>query len=180
MNRRRPDLGLLGFSLCFWLLLCSAGTALEPWACALAAGWVVCRITTAARSRCVLHGTLLTLALGIWIDLMLAQTALVSYHGIGQVAGVPLWIALLWCVFGVALTGPLNWVLNWRWSLPLVSVMAPGAYLLGARLDAAELFTPLHYPLLAIGLSWTLMIAGLRLVARSTEFDIFLPNPRST
>lgn len=138
----RPDLGLvLGTAMLIWHFVVTRSPKVE---------WCIVLIT-------LLIG-------GIW-EWNMVHFGVVDYRGSPALAGVPVWILLLWAGFGCTLNGCLGW---FRRRLGIAAVLGglvgPLSWYGGAKIGALTMPDPASGYLI-LGMGWFLMMPLLSGIA---------------
>ena len=95
---------------------------------------------------------------GVLIDCLLAAADIYHFFSADLVLGIPGWLWLLWCGFGLTINRSLRWAFSGVWLFPVLCLVSgPFSYFAGRRLGAVEFeFSALYWMLP----QW-LCIAGL-------------------
>lgn len=115
---------------------------------------------------CVVIGTLLDT---VWIQLgWLNYASALPWPGIA-----PVWISALWVGFALAINHSLQWMQ--RYPLLMASsffILAPFSYFMAQNVGAVQWQAPTAHIVLGIGLSWSVFVAILLLLAKHWRTDL--------
>ena len=107
---------------------------------------------------------------GISVDSAIISAGLLAYPSGTLVAGLsPLWILGMWMLFATTFNVSFRWMQS---RIPLAGVMGaifgPLSYYSGAKIGAVTLIDPLG-AMIALSVSWGLMLPGLLLLAKRLD-----------
>lgn len=107
---------------------------------------------------------------GITVDSAIISAGLLSYPSGTLFAGIsPLWILGMWMLFATTFNVSFRWMQS---RIPLAALMGavfgPVSYYSGAKIGAVTLIDPLA-AMIALSVTWGLMLPGLLLLARRLD-----------
>ena len=121
----------------------------------------------------------LCLVLGLALDSAWVQLGLLAYASPWPVPGLaPLWIMLLWLALALVINHSMS---LFKHRLLLIGVLggigSPMSYFAGSRFGAVEWLAPAWQVILAVGLSWALILPLIFWFARERAAEPAVPAP---
>lgn len=161
----------LGFQLAWWALVASVATGHEVAALALGALLGAAHLRYGCpRPKREMGLAAAAFLVGLCVDSLLQAAGVITFHGASLGPWSPVWLWMLWALFGLTLDASMAFLQRRHGSLSAVlgGIFGPLSYLAGAKLGAATLEpTPLN--LLALALAWAIALPLLVGLARRTD-----------
>jgi len=129
---------------------------------------LVWQLQQTRRHRLDLPMLMICLSLGIALDTVWVQTGLLAYASPWPWSGVaPLWIVLLWVALALVINHSMAvFKSHLIWLALFSGIGSPMSYFAGARFGAVEWLAPAWQVVLAVGLSWAVLMPALFWLAR--------------
>lgn len=155
-----------------WLAMVLGAGRGHPWlGTATALMLLAVHIALARDRRSELQLAVVAGVTGLIVDSSLVTANLIAFPTGNIVSwACPPWIVVMWMQFSTTFRFSLHWLLNRpRLAAGLAAAGGPLAYVVGHRLGAVELQTPMSTPLAVLGLVWSMVIPALLQLARRAE-----------
>ncbi len=154
-----PPLPLLlnaaGFQLAWWALIVAVPWGLEAGALVLGLVLGTAHLRWSPHPRNEIRLAAAACMVGVVVDTSLQAAGVIRFHGWSAGPLSPVWLWMLWALFGFTLDASMAFLQRHHWAVAAVagSVFGPLSYLGGAKLGAAS-FMPTMAAVLTLSLAW--------------------------
>jgi hypothetical protein len=157
----------LGFQLAWWALVASVAPGWEGSALALGALMAAAHLRYSRQPRHEARLAALAFGVGLCVDTLLQAAHVIQFHGASLGPLSPVWLWMLWALFGLTLDASMAFLQRRHWALSAVlgGLFGPLSYYAGARMDAATL-APTPINLAALAAAWIIALPLLVGMAR--------------
>lgn len=161
-------LNAAGFQLAWWALVVAVPWGIELGALGLGLALGAAHLHWSAHPRAELRLAALAWLVGVIVDTSLQQAGVIVFRGWSAGPLSPVWLWMLWALFGLTLDSSMAFLQRHHWAVSAVAggVFGPLSYWAGARLEAAS-FTPSVANIAALALAWMVALPLLVIVARA-------------
>lgn len=144
-----------------WVVCLKSVSLQNPWLGCFVVGSVLAfHLWQSAHRLADLFGLITALLVGPLSDILYLRMQILEYTHVGPHLeyAPPLWVFLLWALFGINLH-LFAWMHGrWKWMLLFGGMGGPISYLSAIRLGGASLLQPLPWSLFIIGACWMVLL----------------------
>ncbi len=159
-------LNAVGFQLAWWALVAAVPSGMELGALVLGFALGAAHLRWSDRPRNEIRLASIAWLVGLVVDTSLEAAGVIDFHGWSAGPLSPVWLWMLWALFGFTLDSSMAFLQRHHWALAAVAggIFGPLSYYAGARLGAASL-TPSALNLAALALAWMVALPLLVILA---------------
>ena len=160
-------LNAAGFQLAWWALVIGVPSGMELGALVMGLALGAAHLHWSPRPRDEIRLAAMAWLVGLVVDTSLQAAGVIEFHGWSLGPLSPVWLWMLWALFGFTLDSSMAFLQRHHWALSAAAggVFGPLSYLGGAKLGAAS-FSASTAHFAALALAWMLALPVLVGLAR--------------
>lgn len=160
----------VGFQSAWWICVLGAGRGLDMLALAYGAALALAHLYWTDKRPQELRLACWVMLMGIVVDSLLQSLGVIHFQGLAFGPLSPLWLWMLWLLFGMTLNASLAFLKNKSLflSAALGAVLGPMNYMAGAKAGAAAMeITPAHIAMLSV--CWMIALPAMVFAAQRSS-----------